>query len=164
MLRGLQVPTKCHALMAHHSHVTTAFKDIKIRTEEDFLDALIQHYEILETTVEGELKTIQPVEKQARERCPDKKTVLRHDALMLKTTENVEKLMKKLEEGKMKRKKPRKHPGTTVNSKQKNCVHVVTLLNLDTFFLQFSRLISPLTAQEATLCLGNFLPLDTKSN
>jgi hypothetical protein len=39
--KGLQVPTKCHALMAHHSNVVTAFKDINIRTEEDFLDALM---------------------------------------------------------------------------------------------------------------------------
>jgi hypothetical protein len=78
--------------MAHHSNVTTAFKDIRGgllgRSDSALRDP---------ANYSGRRTKSPP----AREHCLDKNLVLRHDALMLKTTENKEKLMQKLEEGKL---------------------------------------------------------------
>ena len=116
--KGLQVKIQCNALLADLSNIGHRFKEIRHKAEEDFIEALLEHYLLTISKLEDDQKILTISMRKICEDNPDSEIVETHQALLEKTKDNISKHKKTLEDKKKKLealeapqpKKPRPNP------------------------------------------------------
>ena len=101
--KGLRIKVKCNALLADFTDIGHRFKEIKNQAEEDFMEALIQHYELTTSRLETEKSLLISEMDKLCQNCHDTQTAEAHQSLLEKTQENILKLRERLEEKKNKK-------------------------------------------------------------
>lgn len=97
--RGLQVHVRCNALLSDYTDIKEQFKTTKDMAEEEFIEHLKEHYELVATTLREELKTLEAnIEAKLEEVSDEEKK--EHLELMKKTTDNIAKHEERLKDRK----------------------------------------------------------------
>ena len=99
--KGLQVKIQCNALLADLTNIGHRFKEIKHRAEEDFVEALTEHYELTISKLEAEERILTTSMNKICQDLPDPKIIGTHQALLEKTKDNLSRHKKTLEEKKL---------------------------------------------------------------
>ena len=101
--KGLRVKVQCNALLADFTNVGHQFQEIKQQAESDFAEALIQHYHITTSKLESEKQDLIISMDRLCKDCSDPQMVSKHQELLKKTEDNVNRFQKTLEDRKKKK-------------------------------------------------------------
>jgi uncharacterized coiled-coil protein SlyX len=108
--RGLQVGTKCHALLKDLTNVDRQFNDTSRDAERQYIHHLTQHYRDIEKSLRRDARHIEDSIAEAVSILGDSEALTEHERVMARTRENIERLESKLEETKAKKQRAIEHP------------------------------------------------------
>lgn len=117
--KGLQIKTKCQALLKDYTTVEHDFKSTNRQTEEEYLALLQSHYTEVIKTLEKKLKEVEMNMRSVSALVSNKEVLEDHTEMLTKTIDNVEKLKTNLSERKKRKRETLNSGEETANRRRR---------------------------------------------